>query len=312
MIPQNIFSFFNDNIFAIAGSTIYFKSNFKTNNSEDGIYVNNAKICLPIKEKIAYPGKILTNGLLKEENKLNNETLSLYSLLYETATGTKLNGITQMPNILELISQPCLNIHGKIKKLEINQAAKDYVLLNNKKYAINPLKTIPLEEKIQFALSKSIKDIPKEFFSEKNGIGYKTIDNAPFIYKKVPQYVLFEIRNGCHYRMPECRIGFFPYLKNNEAQISEIIVMNQYAHPALKDAGKEMQKLCTGDDDYLKRLPGEHKGKPVELLKAALTAGIKSLTRGYTPNARTYSFLTDPIFNKYQTEFFRRNEVANR
>lgn len=313
---QAFFSFFKENVFAIANGKIYLENKFGKKESENAIFLED-KINLAITEKRANTGKLLTKDINFLTYHFCPDSFHTYTTLYEIAHNQKPNPSGHIEDILEYAPQPCLNIKGIVYLMEHvkslnNLPIQRHVILNKKIYNLkeNGLPIETLEKRIINILRNKCA-YPEEGYNEKIQIGYKTINSNLLVYIRVKSYVLYEFSNWRYYRMPGCNLGFYPYFKNGKINIGDIMVLDNYTHPALMEDGKSMQKLCVGDYDYASNFESWHENKPKEMIVAALNFAKKSLTAGYNIHARPYYLLSSPIFNRFIIEEFNREEVTN-
>lgn len=313
---QSFFSFFKENVFAIVNGKIYLENKFEKKESEDSIFLDD-KINLAIKEKRVNAGKLLTKDVNFLTRDFYLDSFLIYTALSEITYNRKPNPSRHIEDILEYVPQPCLNIKGMVHLIEqvksLNHLPMQWhAILDKKIYHIkkNGLPIEALEKRITNILRNN-STYPEEGYNEKIKIGYKTINSNLLAYTRVKPYILYEFSNWRYYRMPGCDIGFYPYFKNEKIKIGDIMVLDNYTHPALMEDGKSMQKLCVGDYDYASNFESWYENRPKEMIVAALNFAKKSLTAGYNFHARPYYLLSSPIFNRFVVEEFKREEVTN-
>ena len=147
-----------------------------------------------------------------------------------------------------------------------------------------------LEERIgDTARQSSYKDLADAvrgaYHDPRSGAGIARVEDAYYVYRKIPAFDLYEPLDNSYYHFPSVRVATRVYLHEGEFRWEHPRVLDAYSHPALEGDGKSMQRICLGPDNnrlasLLSKLTrGE--GEFTQQVRDALSSAVKVLESGY-------------------------------
>ncbi|RME55157.1 hypothetical protein D6777_01450 [Candidatus Woesearchaeota archaeon] len=191
-----------------------------------------------------------------------------------------------------------LNDKGTFKKKKKSILGK--IKLFGEKYSFTrntlDMKVVELDYNLKLNTKIGKTTVLENYYDAEKNLGFELKNDDFYVYTIVEPYILYDKSTQKKYKFDEAKVGLKLELVNDEVEYGNLVVLNEYSHPALPDFDKPMQTICLGwyDPSTLK-INFNLENQIVLLLKK----GKKALTEEYIlPNVAWHK-LSEEKFERF-------------